>query len=369
MLVKISLVLLVLYVAYRWYDRFDPGKCSVAYRWYDRFDPGKCSVAYRWYDRFDPGKCSVAYRWYDRFDPGKCSVAYRWYDRFDPGKCSVAYRWYDRFDPAMVKGKHVIVTGASTGIGEQIAYHYARMGASVVVTARTEKKLQQVVKNCKEFGKGLGSSFHYVTADMERMEETKKVVDFAVDKFGGIDVLVLNHILPVAPNEWTGSSDNITLHERVFKVNFFSYVRMYSYAMPIIEKAAGRVIVMSSVTGVVNFPLLATYGSTKYAINGFFGNLQMELLSRKSPASITRCTIGLISTDNAIKFFRESKLGKNEAFVPIATPSDTALAVIKGGTLRETEVFYPVLVARFASTFPTFVSHMERFTGWLLNGE
>ena len=80
------------------------------------------------------------------------------------------------YSPESIKGKRVLVTGASSGIGEQMAYHYARMGASIVLTARREALLQKVVEKCKLIG-AKTATFDYITADMSKLEQTKGVVE------------------------------------------------------------------------------------------------------------------------------------------------------------------------------------------------
>ena len=75
----------------------------------------------------------------------------------------------------MVKGKRVLVTGASTGIGEQMAYHYAHMGAKVFITARTESKLQKVIAHCREIGDANGE-YHYLPADMADVSSYEAVI-------------------------------------------------------------------------------------------------------------------------------------------------------------------------------------------------
>ena len=74
-----------------------------------------------------------------------------------------------------VRGKRVLVTGASTGIGEQLAYHYARLGARLVITARREHVLKEVVKRCREVGSKDGD-YHFMAADMSDMTQTKAVI-------------------------------------------------------------------------------------------------------------------------------------------------------------------------------------------------
>ena len=75
----------------------------------------------------------------------------------------------------MVEGRRVLVTGASSGIGEEMAYQYARMGASVFITARRELRLQRVVEKCKQLGPKT-AKYGYVAADMSNPSHTKTVI-------------------------------------------------------------------------------------------------------------------------------------------------------------------------------------------------
>ncbi len=102
----------------------------------------------------------------------------------------IAYQLVDRFDPETVRGKNVIITGASTGIGEQIAYHYARLGANIVITARREQRLQQVIERCRDVGDEDGKYYH-ISLDMADKEAPLNLVKYAEKVLGNIDYVVL----------------------------------------------------------------------------------------------------------------------------------------------------------------------------------
>ena len=177
----------------------------------------------------------------------------------------VAYQLMDQFDPDTIKGKNVIITGASTGIGEQMAYHYARLGANIVITARREKHLQQVIEKCRQIGKKDGK-YEFIALDMLDKEAPSKLVNYAENVLGGIDYVVLNHVMLYHIYEWLGTEQNITTLERTFTVNFNSYVGIASHSMPHLELSKGSIIVMSSITGKVPFGLVAPYVATKHAL-------------------------------------------------------------------------------------------------------
>ncbi len=281
----------------------------------------------------------------------------------------LAYNLMDRFDPQTVKGKNVIITGASTGIGEQMAYHYARLGANIVITARREQQLQNVIEKCREFGTKNGK-YDYVSLDMLDQEAPSKLVSYAERVLGGIDYLVLNHVYPYHIGEWLGTKENFTRLNGNLEVNFNTYVGIASHAMPHLEFSRGSIIVMSSASGKVVTPFWSHYTASKFALEGFFGSLREEFIMKENDIPVTICTIGLIGTENALNNLERYKQGMLSkvtkfGFAP-ASPSDTALYVIKGGAQRWNTVKYPM-----SQIYPLLTLHyfmpetMSAFTRFL----
>ncbi|XP_069914805.1 hydroxysteroid 11-beta-dehydrogenase 1-like protein isoform X1 [Oryctolagus cuniculus] len=97
------------------------------------------------------------------------------------GALFFTYYWDDHFDPASLQGARVLLTGASAGVGEELAYHYARLGSHLVLTAHTEALLQKVVGNCRKLG---AAKIFYFAADMASPQAPGQVVQFALDKLG-----------------------------------------------------------------------------------------------------------------------------------------------------------------------------------------
>lgn len=266
----------------------------------------------------------------------------------------LASKWISpTFDPESLKGARVLVTGASTGIGEQMAYHYARFGAQIVVTARREKVLQQVVGKCQSLG---AQKVLYVAADMADPSDPEKVVSFALDQLGGLDYLVLNHIGASPFAMWDGDVDHV---QWLMQVNFLSYLQMAVKALPSLEQSHGSLVVVSSLLGKMCNPFVAPYSSTKFALNGFFGTLQHELAMKNSNVSICICTLGLIDTDSAMEKV------KGIVNVPAYPASDAALNIISTGALRQPEGYYPGFT-RWACLlrdwFPYFTDLSIRYT-------
>ncbi|KAJ7331753.1 hypothetical protein JRQ81_013933 [Phrynocephalus forsythii] len=250
----------------------------------------------------------------------------------------LAFCFYSRkedFKPEMLKGKRVIVTGASTGIGEQMAYHLAHMGSHILVTARTEAKLQKVVARCLELG---AASAKYMNGTMEDMVFAQLVVKKAEELWGSLDMLILNHVGSSYFGFFNGDVGHV---QKLLDINFLSYVTMTVAALPMLKNSGGSIVVVSSMAGKVGFPLLVPYSATKFALDGFFSSLRQELVMQNTNVSITLCILGLIDTENAMKTV-------SGVFTsPAAPKEECALEIIKGGALRQREIYYEYKSTKF----------------------
>ncbi|KAM9732008.1 hydroxysteroid 11-beta-dehydrogenase 1-like protein isoform 1-T1 [Dama dama] len=243
------------------------------------------------------------------------------------GALFFAYYWDDNFDPASLQGARVLLTGVSAGVGEELAYHYTRLGSHLVLTAHTEAFLQQVVGNCRKLG---APKVFYIAADMA--SQTERVVQFALDKLGGLDYLVLNH-LGAAP---AGTRVRSSLSTRwLMQVNFLSYVQLTSSALPSLTDSKGSLVVVSSLLGRVPTSFSSPYSAAKFALDSFFSSLRRELDVQEVNVAITMCVLGLRDRASAAEGVR------GITRVKAAQGPKAALAVIRGGATRASGVFYP----------------------------
>lgn len=243
----------------------------------------------------------------------------------------LAYYYYsanEEFRPEMLRGKKVIVTGASMGIGKEMAYHLAKMGAHVMVTARSEETLKKVVSRCQELG---AASAHYIAGTMEDLTFAEQFVAKAGKLMGGLDMLILNHITSASLEPFI---DDVHLVRKSMEVNFLSYVVLSVAALPMLKESNGSIVVVSSVAGKIANPLVAPYSASKFALDGFFSSVREEYSVTKVNVSITLCILGLINTDTAMKAV--SGILNTDA----SPKEECALEIIKGGALRQEEVYY-----------------------------
>ena len=170
----------------------------------------------------------------------------------------------------MIKDKVVIITGASSGIGEATAKLLASKGAKVVLGARREDKLKQIAD---EIGKDGGQAV-YQELDVTKPSENDDIVNLAKETFGGVDVIFLNAgIMPNSPLSALKTDD---WHQMV-DVNIKGVLNGVAAVLPtFIEQKSGHVIATSSVAGLKAYPGGAVYGGTKWFVRDFMEVLRME---------------------------------------------------------------------------------------------
>ncbi|MGV0912601.1 SDR family oxidoreductase [Martelella sp. FOR1707] len=170
----------------------------------------------------------------------------------------------------MIKGKVVIITGASSGIGEATAKLVASRGAKVVLGARREDKLKVIAEEIVK----AGGEAVYQALDVTSEADNGAIVKLAKDTFGRVDAIFLNAgLMPSSPvsalktGEWNQMVD----------VNIKGVLNGVAAVMPtFLEQKAGHVLATSSVAGLKSYPGSAVYGGTKWFVRDFMEVLRME---------------------------------------------------------------------------------------------
>ena len=170
-----------------------------------------------------------------------------------------------------IEGKVVVITGASSGLGEATARLLSRQGASVVLGARRADRLKSLADELTASG---GRAIAVAT-DVTDRDQVKRLVDTAVQKFGRIDVLINNAgLMPQSPLE------RLKLDEwdRMIDVNIKGVLYGIAAALPFMkEQKAGHIINVSSVAGHKVGPGFAVYAATKYAVRALSEGLRQEV--------------------------------------------------------------------------------------------
>ena len=170
-----------------------------------------------------------------------------------------------------LSGKVALITGASAGIGRASALALAREGASLVLTARRQERLDELVTQAKQ----VGGDATIVVGDAREEEIARQAVATAKDTFGSLDILINN----VGVGNYKNLVDtSVEEYDEMMDSNMRSTFLFTRYAVPVmIEQGSGTILLISSMAGVYGFPGEAVYCSTKFAQVGFAQALDKEL--------------------------------------------------------------------------------------------
>ena len=166
--------------------------------------------------------------------------------------------------------KIVLVTGASSGIGEATALRLASLGCHLSLAARNAQALEQVRDRCSAFG---GRALA-VPTDVAEAEQCRRAVEDTVAALGRLDVVI--SCAGLSMRAYFDGSD-LAAMEKVMRVNFFGTLYMTHYALPHVKNTRGSLVAVSSMAGKRATPAYALYGASKFAIHGFYEALHIEL--------------------------------------------------------------------------------------------
>ncbi|MCO7176663.1 SDR family NAD(P)-dependent oxidoreductase [Sporolactobacillus kofuensis] len=171
----------------------------------------------------------------------------------------------------MLKNRVVVITGASSGLGSELALLFAQKGAIVVLLARNEKRLTEIKQQINSEG---GRAFS-MTLDITKSEAVSDVFRKIEDQFGIIDICI-NCAGYGQFQRFTEMTDQSIEH--MFKVNVLGLIACSKAALPLLLKGERKQLVnIASMAGKVTTPKSIVYGATKHAVIGFSDGLRMEL--------------------------------------------------------------------------------------------
>jgi NAD(P)-dependent dehydrogenase (short-subunit alcohol dehydrogenase family) len=167
-------------------------------------------------------------------------------------------------------GKIALITGGSSGIGRATALRLAGYGGQVAVAARTQAALAEVVQTAA----AQGSKVLAVPTDVTDPEQCRRAVEATVGHFGRLDILICSAGLSM--RTYFAGSD-LAAMERVVRVNFLGTLYATHYALPHVRQVRGSLVALSSLTGLRGVPSYSVYGATKFAVQGLYESLRLEL--------------------------------------------------------------------------------------------
>lgn len=231
-----------------------------------------------------------------------------------------------------LKDQVIVITGASSGIGLETARSAAKAGARVVIGARHEKEIQNIVKDIRASGgEAIG-----IGMDVRKHEDHIKLKDAALKAYGRIDTWVNN-----AGKSVFGKITNTSFEDEkdLFETNFWGIRHGSLVALPELKKSKGALINLGSEVSGVAIPLQGMYSATKHAVKAFTDALRVELQKDEVPVSVTLVRPAAINTpyaDHAKSFLKK---GEPSLPAPIYDVSIVAKAILKAAESPQRDAY------------------------------
>jgi short-subunit dehydrogenase len=183
--------------------------------------------------------------------------------------------------------KVVWITGASSGIGEELSRQLAAKGALLVLSARNQEKLE-AIRDTLAF-----HSKHFVLPmDLEKSSEFDELAAQVFNRFGKIDVLVNNGGISQRANAFETTME---VNRKIMEVDFFGNIALTKVVLPYMQKQkSGQILVISSIAGKFGFFLRSAYSAAKHALHGYYESLSLE--EEHNGISVTIVCPGKINT-------------------------------------------------------------------------
>jgi short-subunit dehydrogenase len=214
----------------------------------------------------------------------------------------------------------VVITGASDGIGREMALQLADQGAWLALAARDAAKLESAAAECR----ARGGRAVAIPTDVGDEAQCRRLVERAVEEYSRIDTLVNN----AGVSMWARLDEvtDLAPFETMMRVNYMGSVWCTHAALPHLKRSRGRIVGISSLTGLTGVPTRSGYAASKHAMAGFFDSLRIELADEG--VSVTMVYPGFVSTGI-----------RTRAFGPDGKP-------LKANPVHESEVMTPEECAR-----------------------
>lgn len=245
-------------------------------------------------------------------------------------------------------GKTVVITGSSSGVGRAAAEAFSREGCNVVIVARGQEGINEVVELCK----ALNTQVIGIAADVSIATDVERITTETLAKFGRIDVWINN-----AGVMASGKFEEIPMefHEQVIKTNLFGYMHGAYNAVQVFKKQNEGILINNiSIGGYMPAPYSAVYSSTKYGIRGMMEGIRAEISNHKN---IHVCNIYPQLQNSTGNLHSAKYSGFKMNISPLASdPRDTADAMVALAKNPKKDVF-PDFKSRAITTmykiFPT----------------
>lgn len=232
--------------------------------------------------------------------------------------------------------KTIWITGASSGIGEELTYQLAKRGNRLIISARRKEELERVKSNCD---KAAQADIHIIPLDLSDLDSLGEAGEKALKIHDGVDVLINNG--GISQRSLVVETD-FKVDQRIMNVNFLSAVKLTKFVLPgMIERNSGHILLTSSLVGKFGTPFRSSYSASKHALHGFFEALAAEVWENNIFATLfcggyikTNVSMNAITADGS----PQNKMDENQANGKSA--ADAAKVMIEAVEANKQEVYF-----------------------------
>ncbi|KAJ2910471.1 hypothetical protein GGI21_000842 [Coemansia aciculifera] len=270
-----------------------------------------------------------------------------------------------------VRGRTVVIVGASSGIGRCLALEYAARGANLILCARRLEQLQKVAQECQQLNPLV--AVQTVVGDITQRTTQLALLEAATK----CDYLVLNagaiSVLPIA-DQWEESfevaaADRVeSQFQEILALNVVAPAVVAGLFLPLLEKSRGSVVVVSSMAGLAAAPTRSLYSASKHAVSAYFNAFRMEVAGRG--VAVTVVYPGTVDTDlrraavDAPSPVSSSTTVASGSSSGKLSPDTCARQIVRAAALRHTSLITPfwpyALVPILYPIVPGFIDYLAK---------
>ncbi|MCB9315353.1 MAG: SDR family oxidoreductase [Lewinellaceae bacterium] len=253
--------------------------------------------------------------------------------------------------------KRIWITGASSGIGEALAYACADAGAQLILSARNQTELERVAAEAKIKG---ATGVLVQPLDLAQHDTISGIVSNVLKQVGKVDMLINCGGLS---QRGRALDTPLEVDKRLMDVNFFGTIALTKAILPsMLTHQLGHIVVVTSLTGKFGSPVRSAYAASKHALHGFFDSLRAEL--GDTPIRITLACPGFVRTNISINALTGS--GKPQGTMDDATgkgitPGNAAYRILRAIRKGKEEIWFggkEVLAVYIKRFFPAYFSKL-----------
>lgn len=176
---------------------------------------------------------------------------------------------------AALNNKVVMITGASSGLGEALAHTFYRCGCKIILVARRKEELERVKKDLTDISAAVTHVPIILSLDLTENESLRDKVTKIINVYDRIDILINN---AGVSHRGTVSDTDIEVHKKLMFVNYFSQLALNNIVLPyMIKQNSGHIVSISSVQGRIAIPYRSAYAASKHALQAWYDCARAEL--------------------------------------------------------------------------------------------